>query len=161
MHHPAEEHTNNQDRNRQVRDVTCVLGIAIDLMGRNEYNIGKGTSIETGNGKRQRTADIVGEISVEVIDLNTNLNKLISLDTLIKISLDRDDSNDTACLHKVRSLAFTGLLQAERTCRTHTLIEFLRVWPCILHNNCGRSMTTSQHKQAHQDKGIQWDHDAY
>src|SRR6266487_3056938 len=88
-YHDGDHH----DRDRQVRDVIGILQVHIDLLRTDGYQVRKCASIKRGNGERERATDIVGKVSVQVVDLDLHLHRQAASDPAVKVPGYRHDSH--------------------------------------------------------------------
>jgi len=147
----ARHDANNQDGDRQVGNVIGILGIGILLVRHNRHELGKCLRIKARDGERDGAPDIVGEVGVEVIDLHTDLDRLILPDARIEISRNGHDRYNMAGTKQLFGLLGAGLLQAERMRSTHRLVKLLRIGAAIIHHYRGRSGAAADHKQDHEE----------
>src|SRR6266436_9705071 len=116
--------------------------------------MGKCFGIKARDGEWNSTADIVGEISVEIIDLHTDLDRLILSDARIEIGRNSHDRHNMTGMKQRFGLLGTGLLQAERMRPTHRLVKLLRIRTAIIHHHGRRSIAAADHKQNHEEQEI-------
>src|SRR5260221_288655 len=89
--------------------------------------MGKCFRIKARDGEWHGAPDIVGEVSVEVIDLHTDLDRSILPDACIEISRNGHDRYNTTRTKQLFGLLGAALLQAERMRSTHRLVKLLRI----------------------------------